>query len=345
MDLSTLSDTFKNWLDSILHSDWLSTLITMVIILIVTAICAHIVTVFLRKLFKMNRSLPAVSIFINIGRVTIWVIGGCVVLSSCFNVNVGAAVTALGIGGIAISLGFQSTLSNLIGGLQIIMTKLIEPGDRIKVGDNQGMVTDVTWRHTTINTARGEKVIIPNSLINTSALVKLAPEDDIRVDIIITPGEESLDDIVTEMQDEVNEAVGKIAVMKEPAQIEVTGKVERGYQAMLTFATGKGTKRSAAIDTAMKAISTSAKRDKSHKKKATVKDAINEQQEAIKEGRDHAIDKMEDELHKLTHHGEAKNAPHKDAQSSHSQAKRKDGSQGDASQGDSKREADGKSGK
>lgn len=177
MDLNSIPETFKNWLDSFLHVDWLSTGITIVIIVIITAICAHIVTVFLHKAFKLNKSLPAVTIFVNIGRVTIWVIGICIILSSCFGVNVGGAITALGIGGIAISLGFQSTLSNLIGGLQIIMTKLIEPGEHIKVNDFEGTVTDVTWRNTTIITEKGDTVIIPNSVINTTALVKPASKD------------------------------------------------------------------------------------------------------------------------------------------------------------------------
>lgn len=301
MNLDTLTDALKTWLGSVLHSDGLSTLITAAIIAVATAFVAHLVTVFLRKVLKSNKGpLPAVSIFVNIGRVTVWVVGLCVILSSCFNVNVGAAVTALGIGGIAVSLGFQDTLSNLIGGLQIIMTKLVEPGDRIKVSSYEGMVTDVTWRHTTIMTARGERVVIPNSVINTSALVKLAPEDDIRLDIFIDSGEESLDDVVSRMQDEVNLAVSKVAVMMEKAQINVTGKTERGYQAMLTFATGKGTKRSVAIDTALKAIAGSAHRAKQHKR-TTMKSKLAEKSSAIANG-DNPIAFIEEELHKLEDH-------------------------------------------
>lgn len=297
MDIDKLTDALKNWLASILHSDGLSTLITAAIIAVATAICAHFVTMFLRKILKSNKGpLPAVSIFVNIGRVTVWVIGLCVILSSCFNVNVGAAVTALGIGGIAVSLGFQDTLSNLIGGLQIIMTKLVEPGDRIKVSNYEGMVTDVTWRHTTILTARGERVVIPNSVINTSALVKLAPEDDIRLDISIDPGDESLDEVVSRMQDEVNEAVGNVAVLKEKAQINVTGKTDRGYQAMLTFATGKGTKRSVAIDTALKSISGTAKRMKQHKKQPERERFIVNRELADQTG---PIGKIEQEVRKL----------------------------------------------
>lgn len=174
MSIDNIVDILKGWLDKVLHWDWLSTAVTVVIILAATAILAHIVAVALRKLLKSNRGpLPAASIFVNIGRVAIWVIGVCIVLSSCFGVNVGAAVAALGVGGIAISLGLQQTLSNLIGGLQVIISGIVEPGDRISVGSNEGVVRDVTWRNTTIRDDKGNDVIIPNSVINSTALIKI----------------------------------------------------------------------------------------------------------------------------------------------------------------------------
>ena len=177
MNLDAIIDTFKGWLDDLLHVDWLSTAITVTIALVITAVCAHIVTRLIKKLLHVDKNpLPASSIFVNIGRVTVWIIGICVILASCFDVNVGAAVTALGVGGIAVSLGFQSTLSNLISGLQIAISKLIVPGDHIKISGHEGTVTDMTWWNTTIETDQGNKVIVPNSIINTSALVKMAPE-------------------------------------------------------------------------------------------------------------------------------------------------------------------------
>lgn len=179
MDLSKLADALENWLNAILHVSWLSTAITVVVILIVTTLTAHGVSRLIRKLLHAEKDLlPAYSIFVNIGRVAVWVIGICVILASCFNVNVGAAVTALGVGGIAVSLGFQSTLSNLISGLQIAISKLIVPGDRVKISGHEGTVTDMTWWNTTIETAQGNKVIVPNSVINTTALVKMAPETE-----------------------------------------------------------------------------------------------------------------------------------------------------------------------
>lgn len=178
-DASVLEDSADNLLDfirGIVPVDWLSTLIVVVIMLFVTAIVAHLATKLIRRVLSTDASpLPSSSIFVNIARVVIWCIGVSVILSSCFGVNVTAAVAALGVGGIAVSLGFQDTLSNLISGLQMSITGLIEPGDYVEIGGQRGTVRDMTWRHTTIATAAGETIVVPNSVINTSALVKLPP--------------------------------------------------------------------------------------------------------------------------------------------------------------------------
>lgn len=177
MNFDEITDTLRGWIQAVLHNEGLSTLITAAIILLITALVAHLLTRVLKTV--LNRSanpLPSYSIFINIGRVSVWIIGVCIILSSCFNVNVSAAVAALGVGGIAISLGFQSTLSNLIGGLTLSLTKLFQPGDRIEVSGFTGIVKDMTWRHTTLLTDKGDEVVIPNSVINTSALVMYMPK-------------------------------------------------------------------------------------------------------------------------------------------------------------------------
>ena len=58
------------------------------------------------------------------------------------------------------SLGFQDTLSNLIGGLQVSLLRIIKPGDNIEVGSATGVVKDITWRHTTIRNGAGEEVLL-----------------------------------------------------------------------------------------------------------------------------------------------------------------------------------------
>lgn len=153
-----------------------------VILIIVTAFIAKIAArAVSRVLHHDSNPLPSSSIIINIVRAVIWIIGASFVLDSCFGVNTSSVIGALGIGGIAISLGFQDTLSNLIGGLQVTLTGLVKPGDNIEVGAARGVVQDVTWRHTTIRDALGQTVIIPNSIISTTALVHLLPANRVSV--------------------------------------------------------------------------------------------------------------------------------------------------------------------
>lgn len=110
-------------------------------------------------------------------RIIVWVIGICCVLSMCFNVNISAMVTGLGVVGIAVSLGFQDTLSNLIGGLTVSVSRTVEPGDNIRMGPSgvTGVVQDVTWRYTSIKDSSGTITNIPNSLMTSTAVCKLSP--------------------------------------------------------------------------------------------------------------------------------------------------------------------------
>lgn len=129
--------------------------------------------------------LPNSSIIINIVRALILIVGASIILDSCFGIDTSSVITALGIGGIAVSLGFQDTLSNLIGGLQVTFMGIVKPGDNIEVGSESGVVQDVSWRHTTIRDAQGQTVIIPNSIISTTALVHLLPANRVAVPFTI----------------------------------------------------------------------------------------------------------------------------------------------------------------
>ncbi len=241
MNPTTIIENLRSGIDKILHVEWLSTAVTIVVVLLITAILSHLVTMVIRKVMHVDSNpLPSSSIFINIGRVVVWSFGICVILSSCFGIDVTAALTALGIGGLAISLGFQSTLSNLISGLQISLTKLVMPGNRIKVGGNVGIVDDVTWRHTSIITTRGEHVIIPNSVINTEALIKLPSERIVHQHITLLPQGGDLAQMIENTEADINKKISSMTLVEQKAKIDLVDVTEHGYSGMLSYALGEG---------------------------------------------------------------------------------------------------------
>lgn len=88
----------------------------------------------------------------------------------------GLVTTSAVITGI-VAFSMQETLGNILGGLALQLDNSIRIGDWIKIEDTRGKVMEVQWRHTTVQTNNGEKVVIPNSVLVKSKVDVLSSED------------------------------------------------------------------------------------------------------------------------------------------------------------------------
>jgi small-conductance mechanosensitive channel len=103
------------------------------------------------------------SIISNIVIIIVYCLGLLIILQSQ-GISITPVLTALGVGGLAVALALQPTLSNLFAGLQIITSGKFNPGDYVKLSSGEnGYVEDITWRSTTIKGDAGHTVIVPNS--------------------------------------------------------------------------------------------------------------------------------------------------------------------------------------
>ncbi|MHB8868074.1 MAG: mechanosensitive ion channel family protein [Thermoleophilia bacterium] len=123
--------------------------------------------------------LPGASIFSNLTTVVVAILGFLVLLQR-LGVSVTPLLTALGVGGIAVALALQDTLSNLFAGFQVLMSRLIRPGDYLKLeSGEEGYVVDITWRYTTMCALPGNMIVVPNSKIAGSIVTNYSlPEQD-----------------------------------------------------------------------------------------------------------------------------------------------------------------------
>lgn len=85
--------------------------------------------------------------------------------------NIVSLLTGLGIGGLAVALAAKDTLSPMVGGIAIFMTKPFQVGHYIVVGDKEGTVEEVGLRATTIRTRGGSALIIPNDQVINAAIL------------------------------------------------------------------------------------------------------------------------------------------------------------------------------
>jgi len=72
-----------------------------------------------------------------------------------------------------IGLSFQDTLGNMMGGMALQMERAISVGDWIRVDNQEGMVREIRWRHTAIETRNWDTIVIPNSALMKSQVTVL----------------------------------------------------------------------------------------------------------------------------------------------------------------------------
>jgi MscS family membrane protein len=94
-----------------------------------------------------------------------------------FGIDVTTGIAALGIGGIALALGAQKTVENLVGSVTVIADRPMQVGDFIKVGDVVGTVEDVGIRSTRIRTGERTVVTIPNGDLSARQIENFADRD------------------------------------------------------------------------------------------------------------------------------------------------------------------------
>ena len=99
----------------------------------------------------------------RVGTVVVYGLGGLLILD-LLSINISPLIAGLGLGGLAVALAIQPTLSNLFAGTYVMTEGVVSPGDYIQLeGSVAGYVVDVGWRSTRIRTWTNNLVVIPNS--------------------------------------------------------------------------------------------------------------------------------------------------------------------------------------
>ena len=77
----------------------------------------------------------------------------------------------LGALGVGIGLGLQSIVNNFVSGIILIFDRPLRIGDTVEIGDQKGRVREISVRSSTLLTAEGAEVIIPNGDILSKNIV------------------------------------------------------------------------------------------------------------------------------------------------------------------------------
>ncbi|MFD0712063.1 mechanosensitive ion channel family protein [Paenibacillus sp. GCM10027626] len=87
------------------------------------------------------------------------------IIGSEWGFSVNGLVAGMGLGSLAVALAAKDTLSNILGGVVIILEKPFSKGDWIMTPSVEGIVEDITFRSSKIRTFAHAVVTVPNATL------------------------------------------------------------------------------------------------------------------------------------------------------------------------------------
>ena len=130
---------------------------------------------FLRKTFKKLKVDDGIAGFLSsLICVGIYVIIGFII-AQCLGIDAASIVALLGSAGVTVGLAIQGSLSNMAGGVLILLLKPFKIGDYIieDTRGNEGTVTEIGLIYTKLVTLDNRTVILPNGILANSSLINV----------------------------------------------------------------------------------------------------------------------------------------------------------------------------
>ena len=101
-----------------------------------------------------------------------------IIIASVLGIGASSIVAIIGSAGLAVGLALQGSLSNLAGGVLILLLKPFKVGDYIISAGAEGTVQSIDIFYTRIATTDNKVVVIPNGTISNSNVTNTTKQDE-----------------------------------------------------------------------------------------------------------------------------------------------------------------------
>lgn len=181
-------ETYKSVLQDLLHKSTQAGIRILIGILII--VIGFKIVKYLLRLMKKGRAFQRLDSslasfllsFVNIAlRVVI-----LITAAGEMGLPITSFITMLASAGVAIGLALQGALSNLAGGIMLLMFHPFGVGDYIETTDGAGTVRSITVFYTVIVTADNRHITLPNGNLTASAITNYSAAHTRRVELLIS---------------------------------------------------------------------------------------------------------------------------------------------------------------
>ena len=154
-----------------------------------------------------------------------------VVAASIVGIPTTSFITILGSAGLAIGLSLQGGLSNLAGGVMILLFKPFSVGDYIEANGKEGTVKAITMFYTSLTTIDNKVVQIPNGSITNNTITNYTYNKERRVDLEFNV---SYDSKIDKVKKVINDVINKEELILKDK--DVTVRILRHSDSSITYA-------------------------------------------------------------------------------------------------------------
>lgn len=176
-------ETLKTWWSGI---DFLHQFLPILVILIAGLLIIKVIlSVIARTLKRSKLDKAAHGLIRSVVRIVLYVLLGMIVASG-LGIDVTGVVALTSVISLALSLAFQDSLTNLIGGFTLLYTHPFSAGDYVEMAEQAGTVQEIGIAYTKLQTPDGKIVSIPNSSVITAEIVNYTVSGMRRLDITVT---------------------------------------------------------------------------------------------------------------------------------------------------------------
>ena len=192
-----MEDIIKNL--SIKSVDFVLQILIGLVLLIIGFRIINIIEKKLKKPHKFSKLDPSVKSFlISFTTISLKILL-MVIFLSIIGVPMASLVTIIGSCAVAIGLALQGGLSNIAGGLMLLIFKPFKVGDFISTNDYSGTVKSITMFYTVVTTIDNKTIHLPNGSLSNSNIVNYTANKERRVDIDLSVSYSSNIDKVKEV--------------------------------------------------------------------------------------------------------------------------------------------------
>jgi small-conductance mechanosensitive channel len=187
--MNQIIETVRSSLQELLGSTIkvLPALLIALVIIMLTRYIAQFIRGLAEQLGKKTLKSGSLQLLLSkTAHITTWIVGIVIACVVAFpGLRLGDIIATLGLGSVAIGFAFQDIFKNFLSGILILIQQPFEINDQIIVGDFEGTVERIDIRTTKIRTYYGERILLPNSEVFTSAVRVRTAFDSRRTDLAV----------------------------------------------------------------------------------------------------------------------------------------------------------------